>query len=186
MGFNHDADRETSFFVADLAIRVFHELQSTISYDYFGIDVGIGSLSTVADGLLQTYLIKHLPVDMKKPGWFPRFVVVLAVVVYSVLSFATRGTQTWSLVEQINGGSDAIVKYWQDLGSAASDMILLYPIGWAIFALSFFRCTNQQLSQWWIIALAASFLGRTPSPLSSCCCFLDTTTRQVTGSSLHV
>jgi lysylphosphatidylglycerol synthetase-like protein (DUF2156 family) len=160
--FNYNADNSISFFAVDLANRVLHELQTTISSAYLGIDVGIGSLSNTADGLLQVYLIKHSPVDISKAGWFPRLVMILAAVVYALTSFATRGTQTWSVVAQIYGGGDTSVKYWQDLGSAASGMILLYAIGWTIFAFSFVRQTSatQQRLRWGVAVLATSFLGR--------------------------
>lgn len=97
---------------------------------------------------------------MKRAGWLPRFVMILAVVIYSVLSFATRGTQTWSVVEQISGGGYTTLKYWQDLGSAASGMILLYAIGWTIFAFSFVRHETQRRLRWGVSVLAGSFLSR--------------------------
>jgi hypothetical protein len=91
--------------------------------------------------------------------------MILAAVVYILTSFATRGTQTWSVIEEISGDDDAKPKYWQALGSAASGMILLYAIGWTIFAVSYLRqlstldATERRL-RWGIGVLASSFLGR--------------------------
>jgi hypothetical protein len=154
-----------SFFGVDISNRVLHELQTTISSAYLGIDVGIGSLSNTADGLLQTYLLKYSPIDIKTAGWIPRTLMILALIVYAVTSIGSRGTQIWSVIAQISGSSGSISKFWQYVACAAAGTILLFAIGWSIFAISFLKQLAPEHAmrtrlQWSIAVLATAFLGR--------------------------
>ena len=103
--------------------------------------------------------------DINDAPWFPRLLMIIAAVVYILMSFAARGTQAWTVAEEISGTKNARPWYWQAIGTAASGMILLYAIGWAIFAVSYVRqlsklhATKRRL-RWGIGGLASSFLGR--------------------------
>ena len=142
-----------------------HELQTTISSAYLGIDVGIGTLSNTADGLLQTYLLTRSPIDFKSAGLLPWFIMAFALAAYAVTSIGSRGTQIWSVVAQIAGSSDSTSKFWQYVACAAAGLILLFAIGWSIFAVSFLKQLSLEHAmrrrlQWAIAVLAAAFLGR--------------------------
>lgn len=160
-----NTDHPNSYFVVDIANRVMHELELTISSGYLGIDVGIGSLSNIADGLLQTHLLVHSPVDMNTAGWLLKLVMRVALVIYSLASGGSQGSQIWSVVEQIQTKLDFTPTYVKDLAATAAGMLLLFSIGWTIFAISFIRkipldhATRKRL-QWAAAVLAASFLGR--------------------------
>ena len=91
--------------------------------------------------------------------------MIIAAVVYILMSFAARGTQAWTVAEEISGTKNARPWYWQAIGTSASGMILLYAIGWAIFAVSYVRqlsklhATKRRL-RWGIGGLASWFVGR--------------------------
>jgi hypothetical protein len=144
-----------------------------ISSGYLGIDIGIGSFSSIADGLLQGYLILHSPVEIKTASRLPKLLMILALVLYSLTSISNRGTQLWNVILQIypspgrgsDGFSQTSSQIYQDLGTAACGMILLFAIGYALFAIQYFRRLstaegNRKRLRWGVGILAASFLVR--------------------------
>ena len=159
-----------SFFAVDLSNRVLHELGINISSGYLGIDIGIGSFSAIADGLLQGYMILHSPVDIKTASRLPRLLMTLALVFFSLTSISGKGTQLWNVLIQIyystgTGSNDPSSHIYQDLGTAASGMILLFAIGYALFSLQYVRRLstaegNRKRLRWGVAILAAAFLVR--------------------------
>ena len=167
------ANPSGSFFAVDLSNRILHELGMNLSSAYLGIDIGIGSFSSIADGLLQGYMIIHSPVDIKTASRLPRLLMILALVLYSLTSISTRGTQLWNVILQIYlssaGGSDSYSEpssqIYQDLGTAACGMILLFAIGYALFSIQYIRRLpttegKRKRIRWGVGILAAAFLVR--------------------------
>jgi len=99
--------------------------------------------------------------------------MILALVLYSLTSISNRGTQLWNVILQIypppgrgsNGYSDPSSQIYQDLGTAACGMILLFAIGYALFSIQYFRRLSttegtRKCLRWGVAILAAAFLVR--------------------------
>jgi hypothetical protein len=166
-----------SFFGIDIANRIFHELEAKFPREYIGIDVAMGSLSSLADGLLMLYLKKYSPVDTKSSGPFVNIVSLFALVFYWLSSVATRGTQIWGAVvtgnRNGNSGSSGGLSHimmkaltvYRNAYSAASGMHLLFAISFAlasiIFVCQLSKTPTLRNPPYRAIAiLAASFLVR--------------------------
>jgi hypothetical protein len=169
-----------SYFALDIANRVFHERQMKFPTAYIGIDVAMGSLPSLADGLLMLYLKAYSPVDTECAGPFVTIAMIFAFVFYWLSSVAAKGTQIWSLIAQKatgtgNGGFKSsggysnlaakALRIYRDVYSAATGMHLLFAISFALASVAFLRqrSKNQTLHNGPYLAiaiLAASFLVR--------------------------
>ena len=165
-----------SFFILDIANRVFHELQPTVTSGYIAIDIPLRSMASIADGVLMVYLFTHSPVDVKDAGFWPKLAMIFALVIYWLIGvFASRGIQIWNLVYQLspskgNGSENndwlaPSVRINQDLDAAASGMQLLFAIGFALLSVVFIRHlsrtnTLRKRLAWGVAVLAAAFLVR--------------------------
>lgn len=167
-----------SFFLSDITNRVFHELQRTEPWEYIGVNVVIGSLASIADGLLMVYLLNKSPVDVMHAGWVAAIAMVLAIVVYWIIGTASKGTQIWNLVVQNSapdpsgddgsGTSPIITKslaIFQDLDTVASGMQLLFAIGFALLARRYLNHLSQveklrKRLTFAVSVLALAFLAR--------------------------
>jgi hypothetical protein len=145
--------------------------------EYIGIDIAMGSLASLADGFLLIYLKNTSPVHVKHTGFFGNIAMLVAIVLYFLISSATKGTQIWSLMVQIgagigNGDSDSSDDYtaeslqiYQDVDTAASGMLLLFSIGFALLSINFLSHLSKthplrKRLSWAVTILAASFLVR--------------------------
>lgn len=165
--------------MSDIANRVFHELQRMEPWEYIGVNIVIGSLASIADGLLMVYLLNKSPVDVTHGGWLSLIAMVLAVVVYWIIGTASKGTQIWNLVvqnsapdPQADSGSDdtspIITKslvIFQDLDTVASGMQLLFAIGFALLARRYLSHLSQVEKRrkrltFAVSVLALAFLSR--------------------------
>lgn len=147
-------DSLRSFFAFDIANRVEHERQLIVSPAYIAIDIPLGTLSSIADGILQIWLLTASPVNIQEGPVLAKVAMITAIVIYWIISFVCKGTQIWALVQQItpnfihslaNGdkktaeGLTLGFEIYQDLNTAASGMMLLFSIGFAIFSFNFVR-----------------------------------------------
>ena len=148
-------DNVHSFFSTDIANRVMHEMQSVVASAYIAIDIGIGSFASLADGALMTYLLQKSPVGMEvrsRSTALP-FVMWLLFGIFGLASIATKGTQIWSIFEQIDSsndndsGSDSASDIHefgsqvtaQDINTAAAGMQLLFAILYFVFTFWYLR-----------------------------------------------
>ncbi|KAK6387913.1 hypothetical protein LTR65_008368 [Meristemomyces frigidus] len=114
----------------------------------------MGTLSSIADGLLIYCVLGKATADLKHAGLSPYLVMVFAVIIYWIASGASKGTEIWNLMVEIlgsgKGSSDkrdisdhlSISKSLfisQCLESTASGMLLLFAIGFALFCASLIR-----------------------------------------------
>ena len=86
----------------------------------------------------------------------------------------TKGIQIWNLITEFspsNGNNDAdkqidnTLQIYQDMGTAASGMLLLFASGFVLFSIFFIRKLPEthrhcRLLSWGVGILATSFLGR--------------------------
>ena len=162
-----------SFFASDIANRIFHELECKEPWEYIGVNVVIGSLASIADGLLMVYLLNKSPVDVAHGGHFAVLAMVLAIVVYFIIGTASKGTQIWNLVVQNsvdigsdsagNGNTPAIITkslhIFQYLDTVASGMLLLFAIGFALLAGRFLKHLSKTKTMRKRLSLAVAVLA---------------------------
>jgi hypothetical protein len=143
-----------SYFASDITNRIFHELERIEPWEYIGINVVIGSLASIADGLLMVYLLNRSPVSLEHAGRVGTLAMILAIVVYWIIGTASKGTQIWNLVIQNSppdssddGTTPSILTksqtIFQDLDTVASGMQLLFAIGFAILARRYLNHLSQ-------------------------------------------
>jgi hypothetical protein len=141
-------DRIHSFFAIDIDNRVFHELERKNPMENAGIDIPLGSLASIAYRLLMLYFMKHSPMDVAYAGAFAGLAIFLAVLIYSIISAASKGTQICNIMTQnaADAGSnsdgnsnDPLIKstVFKDLDTAARGMLLLFGIDFALLSISF-------------------------------------------------
>lgn len=142
------ADWIHSYFASDMTNRVYHELERKVPTEYIGINVVIGSLASIADGLLMVYLLNNSPIDVAHAGPFGALAMVPEIVVFFITGAASRGTQIWNLLVQnsVNTGSDSdgdgktdgiitkSLRIFNYLDTVASGMLILFAICFAIIA----------------------------------------------------
>lgn len=146
------ADTMKSFFAFDIANRVEHERELVVPPAYIAIDVPMGTFSSVADGILQIWLLTASPVNVREGLSVARYAMTTAIVIFWIISFVCKGTQIWALVQQIdpkfvhslaNGNKKTAngltlgLEIYQYLNTAASGMMFLFSIGYAIFSFGF-------------------------------------------------
>lgn len=168
------------FFATDLTNRIEHELERVITAEYIAIDIPMGCLSSIADGLLLVYLLARSPVDIKIAGSLPYVVMIFAFAMYWLISFVTKGAQIWNVITQftpnnestkckgncnVSNGIEKSLQIEQDLDSAATGMLLLFSIGYALFSISYIHRLPKTLASHKRLSisvgtLATAFLAR--------------------------
>jgi hypothetical protein len=142
-------------------------------------------LISVADGTLMLYLLMKSPVDTRGPGSAQKAAsigMVFAFAMYWLISFASKGANIWNVVTQFipnnqsgtckTAGCKDTYHYIhlslhieQCLESAATGMLLLFSLDYALFAIGYIRqlpetdLLRKRLS-WSISALAVAFVAR--------------------------
>lgn len=120
------------------------------------INIPLGVFPALADGLLLTYLIQRGPVKVDTSGKPAKYVMYFAFFMYWLIGICTKGAQIWDVVQQFTPrdadkdckakndcayrhGVDLSLRIEQDLASAASGMLLLFSIGYALFSMGYIR-----------------------------------------------
>ena len=141
--------------------------------EYIAINIPLGSLASIADGLLMVYLLKHSPVDVAHAGRFVLIALKIAIAIYFIIATVSKGTEIWNLLDQnvLDTGSNSSdpttlsITIFQDLGTVATGMLLLFAISFAVLAGRYLHhlAKNQMLRKrvsFAVAALAAAFLVR--------------------------
>jgi hypothetical protein len=168
-----------SYFASDITNRIFHEQERIVPWEYIGINVVIGSLASIADGLLMVYLLRKSPFKVAHAGHLGGLAMILAVVVYWIIGTASKGTQIWNLVVQNSNITDLesdgdqnankiirkSLQIFQDLDTVASGMLFLFAIGFAILASRYLNHKSKTKTlrnrlAFAVAILAAAFLVR--------------------------
>lgn len=148
-----------SYFGFDITNRVEHEHERIIAPEFIAIDIPMNCLVSIADGALLVYLLKKSPVEIKHPdsGRQPSHIaMIFAFAMYWIIGIASKGANIWNVITQFSPignshacetakcaneikGIDLSLRIEQDLDSAATGMLLLFSIGYALFAIGYIR-----------------------------------------------